>query len=404
MAKKLAGKRIRTVETVEETPQETVGGPLEEMDQEVAEIIEGEERIDDEIEELIGGEDREGLVKLFRWNETGKRWKMVPSMSRQGFTRDLVAEAWGGGRYLMKVYKGKAYKGSKTFEIDDAVKPRQQVVVPVGTGEGNAPSWLAATLDKMGEAIKAMAERPVPTPPAPPDAMAMIEKLAVTMRALTPPPVAVAPPADFEKQLGIIEKMVTVGTSIVEARGGNEGGSSDSYMGVVKELARPVIELVKTQAEREQLRHGPRARDLPSPSSAPALPAATGGPPMPWLMEIQRWLPLIQKRQQKGLDAESTAFFVLDELSEGTLAALADLAAQPDFETQVQKLLPAEMHVNPAWVADFLQAVKDYLFEEDEPPVEVEESFNLDAEAERRLAKLRDKPDEPPAQPPAQEL
>jgi len=402
MAKKLAGKRIRTVETVEETPQEIGLETVEEMDAETVEVLEGEDRVDEAIEELISGDDREGIVKLFRWNEAAKRYKGLPSMPCQGYSRDLVAETWGGGKYLMKVYKGKAFKGSKVFEIDEAVKPTRHPESEVAATpvNNNDPIRLLAMalLQKMSQ----------PAPPPPPaavvDPMAMIEKLATTMRALTPPPLPAPPPppppTSLKDQIEMIKSVVEVGTSIIDARGESGGGPGDAYMGVVSRLAEPVIELVKAQAGREQLMRGPRRVALPParatgpvPDQPAASPAPAGGAPqMPWLLEVQRWLPLIQKRQQKGLSAESTAFFVLDELSESTLTALAELAAQDNFEEQVKKLLPAEMQ--PEWVDEFLVAVKDYLFAEDEEKPD-DGVIDLPAEAERRLDALKDKGPEP---------
>jgi len=404
MAKNLGGKRTRTVEVVEELPGERQEEPGEELDEDLAEQLEGQQLIDDEIEELVGGEDREGFVKLMRFNPDKKKWLGLPSMPRTGFSRDLVAETWGGGLYSMRVYKGKAYKGGKKFEIDPAVKPTRTPEPDAVAVNNNDPIRLLAMalLQKM--------QQPPPPPPVV-DPMAMIEKLATTMRALTPPPAPAPPPppppTSLRDQLDMIKSVVEVGTTIIDARGDSGGGSGDAYMGVVSKLAEPVIELVKTQAMRERGRiAAPRRAALP-PATGPvpdqpvAAPAPAGGvPQMPWLLEIQRWLPLIQKRQQKGLSAESTAFFVLDELSENTLTALAELAAQDGFEEQVKKILPAEMQQPPEWVGEFLIAVKDYLFEDAE--TEPEGGMNdLDAEAQKRLALLKDKePEQSPEQGP----
>jgi hypothetical protein len=383
-----------------ESPVETPG-EIQVSDQQ----LETYERIE-HIKERYG-DDATGRAQIQRRLKDG-RLIGLPSIPALTFDTDLVAKRYGGGRYYVRFYQGRQYMGDIEFELDESLQPEPEVVavpVTVSSSSGEAPSWLAATLDKIGDAVKAMADRPAPTPPVPPDPIAMIEKLASTMRSLAPPAPVAVPAPDLKDQLALVESIVNVGTKVIGARGDDGGGSGDSYMGVVTELAKPVIELVKTQAERERLKQGRRMAALPAVTGPISVPVTSGGTPtMPWLMEVQRWLPLIQKRQQKGLDAESTAFFVLDELSEGTLATLAELAAQDDFETQVQKLLPAEMLTNAAWVADFLQAVKDYLFEDEQVAGEHPGGADvpdLDAEAERRLARL---PSGDPEPPPAQGL
>jgi len=145
-----------------------------------------------------------------------------------------------------------------------------------------------------------------------------------------------------------------------------------------------------------------------------------------WLMEIQKWVPMIVKRARANKSAEDTAFFILDELSEPTLQELAKLAAQPDFGAQVARVLPAEMNNYPEWSTEFLAAIQDWLFGGDEGTTETEPEepdggsdddkeldeteemleeeapvFDLDAEAKRRLALLDDAPPKEPTKEPA---
>lgn len=121
-----------------------------------------------------------------------------------------------------------------------------------------------------------------------------------------------------------------------------------------------------------------------------------------WLLEVQKWVPMMVKRAQHGRSAEDTAFFILDELSEPTLQALAELAAQPDFEAKVAQLLPTELTQLPEWVGEFTVAMQEYLFGDDEGTADdgepegvgpVEGVLDLDAEARRRMALLEDAPD-----------
>lgn len=394
-----------------ETPGE-VPGEVQVSDQQ----LETYERIE-HIKERYG-DDATGRAQIQRRLKDG-RLIGLPSIPALTFDTDLVAKRYGGGRYYVRFYQGRQYMGDIEFELDESLQPEPEIAAAasaapaVARGNDQPPAWLLSVLDKIGDAAKAFAERKQPDPP---DPIAMIEKLSVTMRALTPPERPAPPQQSLKDQLDIIKSVVEVGTSIVDARGESGGGESgDVYMSAISKLADPIVELVKTQAQKEQLRlTGPR-RVLP----APAQPPATGPvPPQPeparqetpvnWLMEIQRWLPLIMKRQQKGLSAESTAFFVLDELSDQTLTALAEFLEKPDADAQLQQVLPVELWNNPAWLFDFLTAVRDYLLTEEDDdtdrdavsPVGPSKVIDLEEEAAKRLGKLRDKPPEAEGQAP----
>ncbi len=383
------------------------------------------------------GDDATGRASIQRRLKDG-RLIGLPSIPALTFDTDLVAKRYGGGRYYVRFYQGRQYLGDLEFELDEALKPEPEQpreVVAVTTG-GEAPSWLAATLDKMGDAIRALAERPAPAPPAAPDPMAMIKAIGETMKSLTPaaPPLPPAAPG-LAEQLALVESVVSVGTKIIDARGGGDGSSGDAYMGAVEKLAEPITELVRLRVQQEADRRalnpprGRRALPPPArnavtpPAAAPA--AASGGQPMgaSWLVEIQRWVPMMVKRARANRSAEDTAFFILDELSEPTLQELAKLAAMPDFGAQVARVLPAELGNYPEWTTEFLAAVQDWLFGGDEGPTaegddepeepdeggdsepeaeEVTEApvFDLEAEAKRRLALLKDAPPKEPAKEP----
>lgn len=380
------------------------------------------------------GEGEQGRVQVMRRMPDGSIVSL-PSLPALTFDVDVVAAKYGGGRYEFKFYKGKQYLGRDSFTIDPSIKPAPEPSPEhlriAGADAGGAPTWLAAVLDKMGDAIKAMADRPAPTPPTPVDPMAMIRAIGETMKALTPAPApAPAPAPGLKDQLEMIKSVVDVGTTILDARGdsGGGGGSGDDYMNTVAKLAEPITDLVKlrVQQETEHRRLNPAGRQprltlSRNAVTGPAPVAATGGQPVigvpAWLVEVQKWVPMIVKRARGGKSAEDTAFFILDELSEPTVQALAAQAAQPDFGVKLAQVLPAEMQKYPEWVTEFMAAMHDWLFggnegaaeDDDEPqtdgpvglggdddePVEVETgALDLEAEARRRMAALRDKPEE----------
>lgn len=381
---------------------------------------------------------------LRRRDEETKKWEFQETFPVEDFSFEYVRDVFGGGEYQIQALDESGdFVKSFTFHIDHRYKGKRwsegHSSTVAGVGDG-APSWLAASLDKMSEAIKVMAERkpePPVAPPAPPNPMEMIKAIGEAMKALTPAPLPAPPaPPGLAEQLALVESVVNVGTKIIDARGGGEGGSGDMYMGAVEKLAEPITELVKLRVQQEADRrtlNPPGARKtLPPPRRNAVTPpaagtaAATGGQPMlgvpAWLQEIQRWVPMIVKRARANRSAEDTAFFILDELSEPTLVELAKIAVMPDFGAQVSRVLPAELNNYPEWSVEFLAAIQDWLFsgddegstasdESDEPDaggdsepeeevevIEEEESkvFDLDAEAKRRMALLEDAPPKEP--------
>ena len=83
-------------------------------------------------------------------------------------------------------------------------------------------------LDKLAEAVKELKAVPVQQA-SQLDTMKLIEGIANAARSLAPPSLPPAPAQpDLEKQLALIEKVVNVGTRIIDARGGSEDGPADS--------------------------------------------------------------------------------------------------------------------------------------------------------------------------------
>lgn len=411
--------------------------PVEEREQEEVEVsaeaAETYERIEFLKEKV--GDSEQGRVAIQRRLPDGTLANL-PSLPIKTFDVDLVAEKYGGGKYEVRFYKGSQYLGYESFTIDPSVQPKKEPE-PATAPAGGAEGTLVVLVQSMLAELREMRKTPAVAAPAPPpiDPMAMIRAIGETMKSLTPaaPP---APPAapGLAEQLALVESVVNVGTKIIDARGGGEGGGSgDMYLGAVEKLAEPITDLVKLrvqqEADRRRLNPAGRRPALPPARNAvtpPVAAPAAGSQPMmgvpAWLMEIQRWVPMMVKRARAGKSAEDTAFFILDELSEPTLQELARLAAMPDFGAQVARVLPVELNNYPEWTTEFLAAVQDWLFGGDEGTVEDEEPEepegggdnepeevvedepqvrDLDAEAKRKLALLDDAPPKEPAKEPA---
>lgn len=329
--------------------------------------------------------DDEGYVILSKRNDKGQL-QHIDKVNARVFDVEYVMKKHGGGGYLAKYYRSGipiddgGFIRSVSFEIHPSVKADPEVLPGAATSNGGSETaGLMVLIRAMIDELKTIrATPPVQATAAPAiDPMAMIEKLATTMRMLTPAPLAPPPAMDLEKQLGIIEKVVNVGTSIVDARGGGgEMSSGDMYAAAMLKVADPIIEVIKDKVEsdREQraLRRGHQPA-LPPPgassSAAPAKPEDNNMLP-PWVLEVRRLVPMILTRAARGKSAENTAYFVLDDLSDMTRAKLAELAATESFDADVMKLLPQQLQQRPEWCQEFIEACKDYLLGVEE---EVEE-------------------------------
>jgi len=340
-----------------------------------AEVEEQQERLRAELG------DNEGYVVLMRRTPAGKLATLA-KIPADAFSTEYVMQRYGGGFYVakffqygLKVSEG-GYKGSTRFEIDQAVLPT--AVPPPQAGAGSAATegpqpWIAAALDKLAEAVKELKAAPVQQA-SQLDTMKLIEGIANAARSLAPPSLPPAPAQpDLEKQLALIEKVVNVGTRIIDARSGSDGGSADSgdlYAMAMMRVADPLIEIIKDKIQEERrLKAGatvmpaamaPRAASPPLPASAPSQPAEANMLP-PWLIEVRRLVPLILSRLKRNVSAENTAFFVLDDLSDATKERIAELAVRDDFEQQVMRFLPPQLATNPAWAQEFVVAMRDYL-------------------------------------------
>ena len=93
----------------------------------------------------------------------------------------------------------------------------------------------------------------------------------------------------------------------------------------------------------------------------------------PWVLEVRRLLPIIASRATRGISAENTAFFVLDDLSDAAKEKIAALAARDDFDQQVMQLLPQAARQKPEWAQEFCDAVRDYFYPPEDEPEEGDE-------------------------------
>lgn len=318
-----------------------------------------------------------------RRNDDTKKWDFQETVPVEDFSFEMVRDVFGGGEYQVQAMDESGdFVKSFTFNIDKRyIGKRWTENQPSAGGNGGGNDAPMMVLVRgMLEELKAIRATPLAQPKEAPDPMVLIKGIAEVARSMVPPPPPPAPPPmDLEKQLGIIEKVVGVGTSILDARGGGgEMSSGDMYTMAMMKVADPIIEIVKDKISADRER-----RNLPRRPQAPALTAgAAPNPPTPaaedntmippWALEIRRLIPIILSRANRGASAEHTAYFVLDDLSEATKDKIADMIEAESFDKSLMQYLPPQalpvVKMHPEWFQEFLVAMNSYLFEEQPEP------------------------------------
>lgn len=115
------------------------------------------ERVDEELDDVMLQLGGEAVVKVARVNmETGAR-AHCGDLPGEGFTLDTLADAFGGGRYWVRVMVGKVCEWKGNVEIDQAIPAKN----PRGSRAAVAPGGAAApsgnmALDQITAAMSAM--------------------------------------------------------------------------------------------------------------------------------------------------------------------------------------------------------------------------------------------------------
>lgn len=313
------------------------------------------------IDELGG--DVEARVRLMR--REGNTVAYLPSMPAAEFSVDRIAELWGGGKYIAKIYVGRTYKGGKTFTIAEDVKPNRS---PTPNG---APTELGTVVTRL------LDERGVTKQPATAvadtqaSAFSMAKEIVALVATLNGGAGKAAPATSVDSDIERATKIINLG----KALGGGAGaaleaseGKSDTVAMIeaVERMGTPLVQLAreKMQADRERLRLAPPAPATPAPA-APAAPASAAAPVTtkdetmePWMAELAKWLPQAVKEAEDKQSASSFASYMMDRIEDDTFDHLKIFSARTDAVDLIIKYAPP-LAPHREWVTEWLKTIQD---------------------------------------------
>lgn len=352
----------------------TNGHPFEEADP-YEEIL--------RIREELGDRGADGRVVLMRKLPSGVM-AHVGELSAQDFTMGRVIKDWGGGHYEAAFYSGRTKLGAAiVFDVDpsipsripDMVAPVKEPVVEVHTAQPNAQmAVLDQTIGRMADLLNQLVVVMATGKPqeafGPREAMDLSMRMAEAMR-----PTQSAPSLSPESMIELISAGINLGKQTSEG-GGSEGG----MIGVLKEFAGPVGDILKSAMERERRAstlsdvsatatgQGPRpaAAPTPLPPPRPEMPPIPEGAPT-WLLHLKPHLPTILNWARAGKDPSLYAEVILDNMEPGARMEVAQFAKDPQFVDKTLAALPMFAPYS-AWATEILTAIKELSAEETDGP------------------------------------
>jgi hypothetical protein len=328
-----------------------------------------------DIDEFFGDVGPAGKsFKLYRLNvETGK-FGYCEVGPRDLWSEEYVKRKWGGGKFQVRL-KGEHNEplGSRVFEIDGPpVSPRG----PATSGDGGEGFGLTKLLldsaEKRADDFKAMMLTVLQAAFGQQRGSDPLEvvKLAREIASVGTAPSGVPPEKYITDRAQSydagFEKGVDIGT-----REGRRGDADPGWPGVVRELALPALEAIKSAA--------------PALAPAPPQPARLGPVPMPpapvppvqelhtvnepvWFAKLKKWLPMVGFAASNNMEPAKAAGMVMDQVSEDDYDAFVEDVLGPDFVARITPLLPpALVQRYPQWTSQTLEAIRSAVEEEQAP-------------------------------------
>jgi len=343
------------------TPEE-IAAQLGEIGEEVDP---DEESLEEEMRALGAGGAR---VRLMRKDERTGKLTHLESVAGTDFSLDFIREQFGGGSYRAESRSTDGrYLNKVSFDIDARYRgARWADGVPVSVALGVSPD--VQRLERIVERLVGAMAQPAAPPPNP---LGQMKELAEIVRTLMPAPPPESNVSALKETVELAKELVGMGREMVE-----ETGYSDQppWERIIEQ---GVVPLVKMAAERGRRGVAPAPARLALPASVTpptvvaTTPTTVTSEVQPvWQLDLARYIPLILARAKKHADPETTAAFVLQELNEDTITAIAGAAEADEFVDTVFAKLPPEFRADPnveAWTREFLAAVPRLLFEEEEP-------------------------------------
>jgi hypothetical protein len=328
--------------------------------------------------------DQAEAVMLNEWNKETKKREYLETIPTEQFSLDYVRKHWGPGTYVaLLLNERNRAVGTRAFTIGAKRKEGEALpndaATPVAARPGMDPQVIV--LNMQIEALKAFAQsqgemmkglftmlapqkdgekKPAFTPP---DPIAMIEKLASTMKALTPEAPAQAPGVFDAKTMG---EMFREGLEV-----GKMAANPDEGFGKIAETLVPkVVDVLDAASRKEGLKTRGTEPRL-KPGAAPAAPAQEPQVNIhaaPWLAHLRPFVREIAAWAQAGYDPEAYAISLAARLPDNVIDEIELASRDPQFVEKAIGALPPQFQAYRAWLTAALEALKEQVQPEPTEP------------------------------------
>lgn len=304
-------------------------------------------------------------VSIARYNPTTRSFQYLPSIPGAEYSTDRVAALYGGGKYQMRVFKGKKYLYSVVFSIDESVRPSATPTLSPSPATPAPVTDQSALVTVIQQLLRRLDQIQAPVAPPPREGfrehLSELREIMEIIRGSSPG----APATGLKDQLELANQLADLGKKLVGEGGGGEVNETVALINAAKEIGLPVLDILK---ERVALERGTRGLPAPNPEPTPAAPTPEAADTMePWMKELSGWIPAAVAEAQRGLPAESFAAYMVDRLSDATYDKLVEIAAAPGAVDQIITLVPA-LAPHRGWVTEWLVSIAESEAPPEEPP------------------------------------
>lgn len=282
---------------------------------------------------------------------------------------DDVAQAWGGGSYAGRVYRGNDYKANLTFSIAGDPKPR----------EGSAPVTESAAESETNRLLRALLAKMDAPPPVSP--IAMFGEVAKIMRELAPtpaPPPESNPAAMFE----MFNTMLDLRRRVADETEPREDGNG--IAAILRDGITPLVGLIREKMEQDKTVHTRQLASGSSNGNGATRRAATSSPPDDPIAKLFARIPQIGRSFLAGAarskkDPQLYAELVLDQIPAEDYALLPQLLSMQDFVPRMLAVVK-EFEPFPVWFTELARAMYASVSASRETVVEVDDLEEVHAE------------------------
>jgi hypothetical protein len=328
------------------------------------EVISGEEaEVYDKynrIRQKLGGTEA-GKVKIKRWLKDGTL-ATLPSLPFEGFDEDVLAQHYGGGKYVLTFYKGDEYLGSDIVTLDPSIKPG-------GLGDAETPAIARTGLGPEAAMMMGQME----------GFKALIQSQGVMMEGLLKA-LATGRTADAANGKDPLDVGLRI-AEIINRRGAGDGPS-------VKELVGDMAETFREGIKFGQLAHTPAEKGLgdviepliPAVGRAleaaasqgkvlPMQPRASRAAPQPeatvdlskapWLAHLNPFINEIATWARAGWNPEAYVTSMVARLPDHVLDEIFEAGKSPTFIDDALASMPVPFMAYKAWLTKALTSLRE---------------------------------------------